>query len=250
MSINVKRVLAEADDGKTVWMTPAQADALSALVEIQAGGCGALHGYIPTSGYVEPPVINIQMLTRFSYKKLVERKLSALETINFENVQDAISKTPKLASLSLDEQKEQFNICKDKMLESLNTTLSGDRSDSHRQGHDRCYVRFSSGVKGHLKTEKGEDNLQQPILVNGYPVLESIMLEYLELNRTIVKEGVRKVVNSGPKVLMDNAISTLLNKRSVGFKTASLKEDNFEKLVVSKQEFLPENVSPDILSID
>jgi hypothetical protein len=249
MSLEVKRVVVTSEDGKDVWVTPNQAEALSSLVEIQGGGCGGLHGYIPSTGYITSPVVDIQMLTNFSYEKLVERKRAALEQISFTDVQDDIANEPKLASLSVEKQNEIFEARKQMLLDSLDTTLSGDRSDAHRQGHDRCYARFSGGIKGHLKTEKGKDGLKHPVLLNGLPVLESIMIQYLELNRKVIKEGVRKTVNSGAPVLMGNAISKQLNSRSTSYKTASLKEGNFDKLVVSKQEYLSEDVSPNVLDL-
>jgi hypothetical protein len=247
--LNVKRVVVESVDGKEVWVTPAQVTALTSLSEMQGGGCAALHGYKPTTGYVEPPVLDIQMLTRFSYSKLIERKRDALEAISFSDVQDAIAKNDKLSALTVVKANEVFEARKAMQLNSINKTLDGDRSDAHRQGHDRCYATFAGGIKGHLVTEK-VDGLMEPVTLNGTPILKNIMVSYLELNRKVVTEGVRKPKpNSGAAVLMGNAISSLLNKRSVGFKTASLKDDNFDSLVMSKTEFLPEDVAPNVLDL-
>ena len=246
--LKVKRVLVESVDGKEVWVTPAQAEAIDSLSEMQGGGCAALHGYIPSTGYVESPVLDIQMLTRFSYTRLIERKRAALEGITFSDVQDAIAKNEKLSALTVVKANEVFETRKAMQLASIEKTLSGDRSDAHRQGHDRCYATFGTGIKGHLVTEK-VDGIMEPVTLNGIPMLNSIMINYLELNRKVVKEGVYKTVNSGAAVLMGNAISSLLNKRSVGFKSASLKEDNFDSLVMSKTEFLPEDVAPNVLDL-
>ena len=84
--------------------------------------------------------------------------------------------------------------------------------------------------------------MEQPVLTDGLPTVASILLSYLELNKTVVQEGDYKVVDSGPKVLMDNIIERYLNQRSVGIKTLSLKEDNFEALNVSKQTFTPDDL--------
>jgi len=81
-----------------------------------------------------------------------------------------------------------------------------------------------------------------PVLTNGYPTVSSIMVSFLELNRTVVKEGVYKTVNSGASVLMGNAINSLLNQRSVGIRKLSLKEDNFQSLTISKNVVLPDNI--------
>ena len=246
--LNVKRIVVESLDGKEVWVTPAQVTALESLSEMQGGGCAALHGYKPTTGYVESPTLDIQMLTRFSYTKLIERKRDALEGISFSDVQDAIAKNPKLSALTVVKANEVFEARKKMQLDSIDRTLSGDRSDAHRQGHDRCYATFAGGIKAHLVTEK-VDGIMEPVTLNGTPILQNIMISYLELNRKVVKEGVYKTVDSGAAVLMGNAISSLLNKRSVGFKTASLKDDNFDSLVMSKTEFLPEDVAPNVLDL-
>jgi hypothetical protein len=42
---------------------------------------------------------------------------------------------------------------------------------------------------------------------------------------------------------MSNAISKALNKRSVGLKFLSLKEGNFERLIVARKSYLPEDVA-------
>lgn len=249
MTLNVKRVLVSGIDGKDVWVTPAQAEALTQLVDAKAGGCAGIHGYIPSTGYSVSPVVDLQVLTKFSYSKLIERKRSALEAIAFSDVQDAINMEPKLAQLAVTEQNSLFEKRKQSLLKSIDTTLDGDRSDAHRQGHDRCYVDFANGIKAHLVTEKGADGLKHPLLLNGFPVVDSVMLGCIELNRKVIKEGVHKVVNSGAPVLMGNAIESLLNKRSVSYKTISLKADNFDKVVISKQEFLPEDVSPSVLEV-
>lgn len=69
------------------------------------------------------------------------------------------------------------------------------------------------------------------------------MVHYLQISKDVTVPGEYKVVNSGPKVLMDNIIESQLNSRSVSLKTLSLKEDNFDRLVVARKTYLPEDVS-------
>jgi hypothetical protein len=249
MTLNVKRVLVASIDDKEVWVTPAQAEALTQLIDAKAGGCAGIHGYIPSTGYIINPVVDLQVLTKFSYKKLLKRKRDALETIIFADVQDAIADEIKLSVLGTSDQNALFETRKQALLKSIDTTLEGVRDDAHRQGHDRCYVGFADGIKAHLVTEKGTDGLKYPVMLNGFPVVDSIVLGCIELNRKVIKEGVYKPVNSGAPVLMGNAIESLLNKRSVSYKAISLKADNFDRVVISKQEFLPENVSPNVLEV-
>ena len=68
------------------------------------------------------------------------------------------------------------------------------------------------------------------------------MLTYLENSKVTRVAGQRKIVNSGAPVLMTEAIESLLNKKSVGIKTMSLKEDNFERLVIDGDVVLCEDV--------
>ena len=226
-----------------VWASQQQADTIEALSNTQKGGFARIYGYKPSSNYEVSPVQDIVMVTRFSTEKLYARKRKALNSITFNDVKDAIAREPKLSALSLAEQEALFNERLADMVASLSKTLDGDRSDAHRQGHDRCYLHLAEGVKVNYVTEKGTDGLMHPVLTDGFPTVASIMLTYLENSKVTRVEGVRKVVNSKPPKLMSNAIESLLNKRSVSIKTASLKEDNFERLVIDNEVVLCEDVA-------
>lgn len=224
--------------------TPAQAETLDRLTALRKGCIGSVKGYRPTTGYVpgKTPVVDLQIITRFETNRLYARKREALDGITFADCAEAIAKHPKLAALPAGETLALFNSAKSAAIASLTKTLGGDRDDAHRAGHDRCYARIVDGVKVHFVTEKGDDGLMYPVLTDGLPTLDSIMLPYLELNRTVRVAGEYKVVNSGPKVLMDNVIAGLLNARSVGYKTLSLKEGNFEAIHVDKQTITPDDL--------
>ena len=236
---NISRILATDTNGLKVWITKAQLEALEVLEVAQAGGCAAVHGYVPTTGYVVYPTIDLQMLTRFDYGRLLNRKMDALKAIEFADIPANVIPTLKLNGKT-DEQ--WFDIRKAQEIASMQKTLDNDRSDSHRQGHDRCYAHFAKGISAHLVTERRTDGLMHPVLTNGHPTVKSIMVSYLELNRKVVKEGQYKSVNSGASVLMKNAINKLLNQRSVGIRKLSLKEDNFQSLSISKSVVLPDNI--------
>lgn len=249
--LDVKRVVVKSTDGKEIWVTPTQAEALNSLTEAHGGGCASIHGYHVASGFVEPEVVDLQVLTRFSSAKLFQRKLEAIRNITFQDAMPAISNDEVLSKMPLKELKDLFDVRHAYETGTIEKTQDGDRSDAHRQGHDRCFATFGDGVKCHLFTEKNPaDKLMYPIKLNGLPVLESIKLPILELNRKVIKEGVRKPPrNSGAPVRMSNAIKSVLNQRSVGYKTLALKEDNFDKLVISGMELIPENVSPTVLDL-
>lgn len=235
-----KSLITVADD--KVWASTKQAEVIAVLGQTRKGGFARIYGYKPTTNYEVPPVQDIVMVTRFSIKKLYERKSAALGLVTFDSVRDLISEDPKLSELSLSEQKTLFDSTLDGMLESLSKSLSGDRSDARRQGHDRCFLTLTEGVKVNYDTEKGKDGLMHPVLTDGFPTVSSIMLTYLENSKTTRVPGVRKVVNSRPPKRMSNVLESVLNKRSVGIKTASLKEDNFERLVIDNEVILREDV--------
>lgn len=235
------KTLIVVPNGK-VWATSQQAESIQALAQTRKGGFARIYGYKPTSDYVVPPVQDIVMVTRFSVEKLYQRKKNALQSITFEDVKPNIQKEPKLSQLTEPEQIKIFNERLAGAIASLEKSLSGDRSDAHRQGHDRCYLQLAEGVKVNYVTEKGADGLMYPVLTDGFPTVASILINYLENSKVTRVDGERKVVNSGAPVLMSNAIEQLLNKRSVGIKTVSLKEDNFERLVIDNEVVLCEDV--------
>lgn len=239
----MKFVVYETESGCEFRCTEAQRETIQALEQINRGGIGTVHGYVAKSGRITPEKADIQFLTAFSTERLYERKLKALDGIEFDTIAERLDNdNPKLAKLTEAERRDVFEARKEQEMASLQKSLDGDRSDAHRQAHDRCYCRVGQGIKVHYRTEKDSDGIKQPILVNELPVVESIMLDILEIKRKVIEPGEYKKVNSGAPVLVSNAIKSVLNKRSVGLKTLSLKEDNFDRIVVDHKEFLPENV--------
>lgn len=224
-----------------VWATRQQADTLEALVSTRKGGFARVYGYRPSSNYIKQPVQDIVMVTRFSTEKLYQRKRKALNSITFVDVKPAIDADDMLSNLPLQEQKTLFAERLQEMVDSMSKTLDGDRSDAHRQAHDRCYLHIDDGIKVNFETVKVAGKMQ-PVITDGFPTVASIMITYLENSKVTRVAGERKYVNSGAPKRMSNAIESVLNKRSVGIKTLSLKEDNFERLVIDNEVILSEDV--------
>lgn len=235
--------LIDSKCGKKVWALDNQIEAINNLIECRKGGCATVNGYVPKSGYVKDqyPTVNITALTRISTTKLYERRLQALNNITFDDVKDSIPTVDKLKVLDDAKLQQLFAERKAMLTTSLTNTLTGNRTNAHHKGHDRCYASFGEGVKVHLKTET-VDGIKQPILVDGYPVVNSIMISVIELNRKTIKEGEYKVVNSGAPVLMGKLIEKQLNSKSHVLKTLSLKKDNFESLHIDRRELLAEEM--------
>jgi len=228
--------------GREFRCTDVQAKALDELSTIQRGGIGTVHGYVSTTGRVKPETADIQFITAFSLERLYERKIAALNGITLNEVRDTAQNDPKLSVLSDSDLEQLFESRRATEIASMRKTLDGDRSDAHRQAHDTFYIHVSPGVKVNLRTFKNVQGETELELVGGLPVAKSIMISIIEINRTVKSPGEYKVVNSGAPVRMSNAIRRAINVRSTSMKTLSLKDDNFERLVVSRKEFLPEDV--------
>jgi hypothetical protein len=79
-------------------------------------------------------------------------------------------------------------------------------------------------------------------LDNGYPTVESIKLSVLVLNKTVKTAGEYKPVNSGAKVLAKNAINKVLNQKSIGVRTLSLKAGNFSRLTIDRNVVISDDI--------
>jgi hypothetical protein len=229
-------------NGTDVLATDKEIAALNILMETRKGGFASVNGYKPSTNWVEAPTQNIQFMSRVSTERLYNRRVKALETLTFADVANHIASDTKLAAMSHTDLLALFNDRRQMEVDSMVKTLEGDRSDAHRQGHDRCYVHVTQGVKVNLVTEKGADGLKHPVLTNGLPTVASIMVSALFLNVTTVMEGVRKVVNSGAPVRMSNIIAKAVDKPGLSIKMLSLKPDNFDTLTIDKQTILPEHI--------
>lgn len=230
-------------NGNKFLISARQASTLQTLIDANKGGFASVKGYVSTSNRVKPEVSDIQFVSRFSYERLNARKRAALESLTYADVANEVASNPKLSALTAAEAKAQFEECKAKEIESIDKTASGDRDDSYRAGHDRCYGFIGDGIKVHYLTEKVAGKMQ-PVLVDGLPIVESIMVPMIEVGRKVVTEGEYKVVNSGPKVLMDNIIRRHMPK-STKYTTLSLKEDNFDSLAIAGEEILPKDIAGD-----
>jgi len=245
-----KFVVYETEQGDKFRCTDVQAATLDKLKDIQRGGIGTVYGYVMESNRVKPEKADMQFLTAFSVHELYRRKAAALESLTYDEVAEYAEQHDKVAALSESERVALFEERKQQELDSINKSLSGDRSDNQRKAHDRNYCYIGKGIKVNFVTheekytdEDGKTKKRKvPEEVAGLPVCRSIMLDILELKRDVIEEGEYKKVNSGASVLIKNAMLKGLNLRSIGIKTLSLKEDNFDSLVVSRKKILAEDV--------
>lgn len=232
-------------DGQKVWASREQAETILTLIETRKGGFARVYGYTATSNRTVPSVYDATVTTRFSYAKLMQRQRDFIENVKVDDILDQIAADEKLlaAYANRDSFMEQFNARKAAMLASFDKTEQGDRSDAHRQAHDRCYLHIEQGIVVHYDTSKGDDGLMHPNLVDGFPVVASIMLNVLEVSRNVREAGVYKTVNSGIPVRISNAIERAMKLAGIRSLTRlSLKEDNFERLAIDGEVILPEDV--------
>jgi hypothetical protein len=230
-------------DGRKVSVTPAQKSAIETLVNSRKGGFATVHGYVPSTNWVVSPIQDINMITKFSTSKLYERKINALNNISFKDVSELIKQDDKLSALPFDKVEDIFNTRKQMLIDSMNKTLEGDRSDNYRLAHDTFYTFFDNGVKVNLKSKTVNGQRLLETNEKGEFLVNSIMVHYLPLSTKTIKEGERKVVNSGAPVRMSNIIDKLLNKKSVSLRTLSLKEGNFDSLTIDNKTLTEQDVS-------
>lgn len=239
-------VTLKADDGRTVSMAAHQANAIQELNNTRKAGIASVTGYQPTTNWEVRPTQNIQLITHISVQSLYQRRLEALVDIEFKDVSQSLAGDEKLSRLTLRECIETFDDRKAKEIASIEKSLErwetgAPATDSHRAAHERCYAHFGN-IKVHLKTDGGKPAM--PVLdADGNVQLESIMVQYIELNVTTTTQGKRKTVNSGASVRMKNLIQKALNKRSTALKTLSLKADNFESFNIDGKELVAEDVA-------
>ena len=227
-------------NGQQFWASQSQADTLNILNDTRKGGFARVYGYVAKSGRTEPTVYDATVTTRFSYEALVSRKLKATQALTLADIKPFLPMSnPKLKGMD------------DAALEAVFATRKGDEVDSlkgkgndaQREAHTRCYAHVTNGVVVHYTTEKDSDGIAQPVLLDGFPMAESVMLNVLEVSRTVRIAGAYKVVNSGAPVLVSNAIKAALKANGVrSMKRISLKEDSFERLAIDSNVVLPEDV--------
>lgn len=223
-------------NGVTFIVSARQAAALDILMDTNAGGFSTVHGYVASS---TGEVSDITFISRYSMEKLYQRKKAYLEGVTCDDIMDAIRDNPKIQAMDTDSLYKAFSDRKAYLLESIQKTQDGDRSDAHRQAHDRNYHTLVPGVKVNFKTEK-VDGKQIPILdADGFPTVESIMLNIIQVSKNVKVHGEYKSVNSGVPVILSNAIESKMPK-SCKVKSLSLKENNFDKLSISGMELVPE----------
>jgi len=230
--------------GTQVLATEKQIEALAILDSCRKGTFARVIGYVPTTGWVKgkSPVMNLTAVSGISGEKHNNRMGSIIENIEYPDIADYVITDPVLSVMRHVDLLELFDVRKGMLLESINKTKSGDRSDAHRQGHDRCYIHSSTGVKVNLVTEPDEDGLKQPVLENGFPQVASILISCYFVDVTTTTEGERKVVNSGDKVRMSNVIKRAVGKTCVSLKTLSLKGDNFDSLTIDHNTIVPDDM--------
>lgn len=225
------------NSGNPVHVSEQMAHAIEAMKRVNQNGLGIIKGYIPKTNYITRPVVNIQFMTNINYHKLVERQKRFTERVKLEDARKFMT-SEKFDSVSDDDLQATFDQRKQKLIESYDKTLSGDRTDSHRQAHDRNYRYFDGGIKVNLITEKNDEGVQEPVLDSkGIPTARAIILTVIELDRETVKKGEKKKVNSGVPVLTGNAINDVLREQRTPFVTTlTLNDENFDSIVVSGQK--------------
>ncbi len=224
-------------DGRTVKMTQEQADVLDTLSETRKGGMAVIHGYSPdarNSKYVTRPVYDVTVISRIRIDRLYARAIEALESVEFDQLD--FSRYERLSKLSVDKLKELF----DERKAFLLGRYRRERENAHTAAHVRNYISGGQGVKGNLVTEPETVDgrkIQVPVTdSNGHYTLKAILIEGLEVNRHVIREGELKPTNPQNKTLVMRQIERLLPRVSVnGYRRFSLSPETFKTVSIDRQ---------------
>lgn len=192
-------------NGQSFWASAEQADSLNVLNDTRRGGIARIYGYVAKSGRTEPTVYDATITTRFSYEALVKRKLNATKALTLASIMPYLdTDNPKFKGMDTAALTAIFNARKADEVNSL----EGKGNDAQREAHTRCYAHITHGVTVHYTTEKDADGLMQPVLLDGFPMAESIMLNVLEVKRNVrvpgeggLSRGRKKVTKIFPKLV-------------------------------------------------
>lgn len=225
---------------ESFYATVAQRDALEVLTSTNGGGMAVIHDYISESRRVSPETADISFISRFSYTKLLKRKLAHLEATTLDTIREECLKVTKLRDLDEATLSSTFETRKAYLIASINKTLEGDRSDARREAHDRNYTKVAEGLRVHYKTVKDSDNVAQPVTLDGFPIVETIHIAAIQISKRVKVPGEYKVVNSGAPVLIGNIMEKSYPK-STKYKEFSLAEGKFSSLTIGGETMLDED---------
>jgi len=214
-----------------------------AIAQLRAAHAGIawVHGYKPSTNWKLRPTNHVCFQFAFIVSRLYNRQIEAMREIKLADL-DLSKWVPSKGPNAFDNAEDQFTYCVNALTESKVKSLRGELENAHTEAHDRNYCGLRNSVKVNFVTEKDpETGKRVPVLdEQGIPTVASILIPYLEIRTINVEQGERKSVNSGSKVLMDNAINKALSKR-LNYKMLSLKDENFDRVVVGDDEIEREN---------
>lgn len=219
--------------GTKMYGTRADEQALETLTSSNAGGFAVIHDYVSSTNRVTPETADIYIISRFSYPRLLERKITALKAIEFDHIKPLFEGIEKLQALDDQKAREVFNTRVQKEIDSAVKTLDGDRSDAYREAHDKFYFKVADGIRVHYQTIKTATGTEL-LLCDGLPVIESIMLSGIQVKKVVKEPGEYKKVNSGAPVLMSGIISKLLPK-GVKYKQYKLSPGKFSSVSIANE---------------
>jgi hypothetical protein len=233
--------------GQQVNIDATTLETLNTLDMCMNGGFATVHRYVSGTSdpkCVRPKCATINFISKFHYHNLVKRWLNNVQSISLDMVDTSHDKFVGKDVTEL------FATAKAKLIDTYTATLTGERDDGYRQGHDRCYVHSSTGIKCHLVTEDGivdGRKVKVPVLdSDGRVTVASIMVSVLERCQTVHDVGEWKSTNSHPSTIMKDMIEKKAQEGMFKFKMLSLKPGNFERLTMDGETMLPDDVKAEV----
>lgn len=240
LTITIPESEAPRSQFRTFNCTEKQAIVISRL-RLAHKGFGAVKGYRPTTNWEVSPVQNIQFIAGFRTSLLYTRRIERLQRMKFGEV-DVSKWIASKGRDAFNRPDDQFYHCRSSMCIKMHRSLDGNLGNAHTRAHSRNYCGLTNSIKVNFVTEKDANGHEIPVLdEHGIPTVASILIPYLEIKTKTIKEGKRKVKNSGSKVLMDNAIMRAMGKR-FAIKMLSLKDNNFQEVVIGREHISREDL--------
>jgi len=222
--------------GITVNVTEQGAKILDAMNEGARGRFAFVRNHVSgvpgKDGCIASKVSDLWLVTNPRYDLYRERVRTGVLALDLptvtvalrERYDDLAAKAEKAGKSLL----ELYETAKNDILDSLDKTDAGDRSDAHRQGHDTCYAHVGIATL-HLHTVTGEDGRKVPAIAeNGHMTVEGVMIPNFIVHRRVHVAGEWKPVNSRALTIMKEGIMAALRQYGIrGWRTLNFAKSNY-----------------------
>lgn len=157
-----------------------------------------------TSGEIANHVVNVN----FSYGAAIEKDIKKLQDVTNEDIINIVSKFGVDAEL--------VNKAIDKLLTSFVNNQNKETQSNQSKAQQDTYINVTSSIKMHKETK-------------------NFHIYALSVNKSILKEGVRKEVNSRPLTIAQNAVKKYLEFTTIKFRNFIIDANMLSAVAMNKK---------------